>query len=83
MPDQRKNVYILNIATDYYLDVTEELIKHNYHVKMIGINNHSDYMTKRIEEYVKKSNVHFVDAEDYVHPHNFYKIFKPDYSFLD
>jgi len=77
-----KNVFILSILNDYYVDISKKLQDIGLSISIINVSLDACYESVAVDDFISNSNVNIIISEDYNQTTRFEKIFDPDYSFL-
>lgn len=77
-----KNLYLVTLACDYYVDIAKQLTALGYNVKVVGAGRAAEYWPGSLDGYVSAVKPKVVLYEDLNFPERFEKILDPDYSVL-
>ena len=77
-----KNLYLPNIGSNYYIDISRELIKYNFKIKLVGFGEDRIYQPKSLKKFINEINPKVLTWEDTGIIERFNHIFDPDYSII-
>lgn len=77
-----KNVFIINMTDDYYVDIAKKLEGQGCVVKVIAAGRLPDFWPSSLNEFIKTSKPRVIYWDDSNTPESFNEVLDPDYSFL-
>jgi hypothetical protein len=77
-----KNIFMMDMTHNYYVDIAQQLIKNGGEIKVIGASRYAGYWPEKLDQFISTTKPKILLWEDFNLPERFYKIFDPDYSIL-
>ncbi len=77
-----KNLYLVTLAFDYYVDIAKRLTASGYNIRVIGAGRAPEYWPDSLDEYVSAVRLKINLYDDFNFPEKFERILDPDYSVL-
>lgn len=77
-----KNIYMVDLTHDYYIDIAEELTRLGYSIKVVGAGRGAEYWPGRLEDFVRTARPKVTYWDDFNLPEDFESVLDPDYSVL-
>jgi hypothetical protein len=78
-----KNLYVVDVTHDYYVDVARNLESLGHRVRIIGANRSPEYWPGELDGFLSASKPIVTLWDDFNYPERFDAVFAPDYSILN
>jgi len=78
-----KNLYIVDVTHNYYVDVAKHLANLGYRVRIIGANRSPEYWPSELDGFISLTKPVVTLWDDFNYPERFARVFEPDYSVLN
>lgn len=77
-----KNIYMMDMTSDYYVGIAKNLIALGFNIKVIGAGRLPENWPRSLNEFIATVNPKITLWDDWQFPEDFNKVLDPDYSIL-